>query len=125
MLAVVVQRMQVVDDDWITEKLRQNISADQMRRYLLEEILLVLVDFIILAGCCLIRCVGEWPGGRRSEYFLVELLEVIDVEVWYLLQDAQGYAGMSGSHNLVHLHADRNQRSLEIGGFKLLANGKI
>lgn len=46
MFAVVVYRMQVVDDGGIAEQLRQDVSSNQLVGYLLEEVLLVLVDFI-------------------------------------------------------------------------------
>lgn len=79
--AVVVQRLQVVDDDGIAEQLRENIAADELRRDFLEDVFLVLVDFVGLASGAgaLIGGVRQRTRRRRAEYFLVELLEIVDV----------------------------------------------
>lgn len=73
-LAVVVQRMKVIDHDWIAKELRQHIPPDQVRSDFLEEIFLILIDLIgFVAGRArrLIRRIGQ---GTCVEYFLVQLL---------------------------------------------------
>lgn len=88
-LAVVVQRVQVVDHDGIAEQLRENVSPDQMRRDFLEEIFLVLVDLVGLAARrALVRGIHQRTRRHSVEYFLVELLEIVDIQVWYLLHNA-------------------------------------
>jgi hypothetical protein len=113
-LAVVVERAKVVDHHGIAEKLCEYVAADQLRRDFLEEILLILVDFVGLAGggavAALVGGIGE--GACIVEYFLVELLQIVEVQVWYLLHDAESDAGMGWANDFVDLHAEGDQRGL-------------
>lgn len=79
--AVVVQRLQVVDDDGIAEQLREHVAPNELRRDLLEDVFLVFVDFVGLASGAgaLVGGVRQRTRRRRAEYFLVELLEIVDV----------------------------------------------
>lgn len=110
-LAVVVQWMQIVYHCGIAKERRENVAPDQVRRDFLEEIFLILIDFVGLAAGrsgALICRIRQRTRCRRVEYFLVQFLQVVKVQIWYLLHNVHDNGGVCRPHDLVHLNAERN-----------------
>jgi hypothetical protein len=48
------------------------------------------------------------------ENFLIQLLEIVNIQIWYLLHDVHHNRRMHWTNYFVHLHAERNQWGLYI-----------